>query len=296
MDTMLNNKEWHLIRNDNGEWICDEYAVFVTKNQLKMLQTKTAKMGKSLSVQHGPEGSLWCYRHEIDNLQSVTMKKDDIILDKIKAQLGNGIRFPKYISFSIKGNRLFVNIVAKGVTANMQTDSSAFEGWIICLKACLSNEICDVVLSWEIPVFDEDEKDKTLKQHYNRFVFRAMMFETVYSWVSVSSDNRDEINRLIKKLPHVVINYPKSKSKDKVSDNGKVHKGEAILERQLVTVMRESVPITDHQLPVGLFERTVKTKNALTPRGASQIDIWQLDHGILRISWPIPLPAYQWPC
>lgn len=65
MDTMLNNREWHLIRNDNGEWISDEYAVFVTKNQLKMLQTKAAKMGKSLSVQHGQEGSLWCYKHEI---------------------------------------------------------------------------------------------------------------------------------------------------------------------------------------------------------------------------------------
>ena len=211
------------------------------------------------------------------------MKKDDIVLNKIKAQIGNNIRFPKYISFSIEGNRLFVNIVAKGVTANMQTDSSAFEGWIICLMACLSNEICDVVLSWEIPVFDEGEKDNTLKQHYNRFVFRAMMFEKVYNWVTVSSVNRDEINRLKIKLSHAVINYPKSESKEKVSDNGKVHKGEAILERQLVTIMRESFPITDHQLPVGLFDRTVKTRKALTPRGASQIDIWQLDHGVLRI-------------
>lgn len=68
MDTMHDNENWHLIRNDNGEWISEEYAVFVNKNQLKILQIKAARMGKSLSVQHGPEGSLWCYKHEIELL------------------------------------------------------------------------------------------------------------------------------------------------------------------------------------------------------------------------------------
>lgn len=68
MDTMDDKKDWHLIRNDNGEWISDDYAVFVDKNQLKSLQTEAAKMGKTLSVQHGPDGSLWYYKHEIDQL------------------------------------------------------------------------------------------------------------------------------------------------------------------------------------------------------------------------------------
>jgi hypothetical protein len=68
MDTMHDKENWHLIRNDNGEWISEEYAVFVNKNQLKMLQTKAAEMGKSLSVQHGQEGGLWCYKHEIGQL------------------------------------------------------------------------------------------------------------------------------------------------------------------------------------------------------------------------------------
>lgn len=68
MGTMHDKEKWHLIRNDNGEWISEEYAVFVNKNQLKMLQTKAAEMGKSLSVQHGLDGNLWCYKHEIDQL------------------------------------------------------------------------------------------------------------------------------------------------------------------------------------------------------------------------------------
>lgn len=33
-----------------------------------MLQIKAAKMGKSLSVQHGSKGGLWCYKHEIEIL------------------------------------------------------------------------------------------------------------------------------------------------------------------------------------------------------------------------------------
>ena len=66
MDTIHDKKDWHLIRNDNGEWISDDYAVFVDKMSIKLLQAKAAKMGKPLSIQHGPDGSLWCYKHEID--------------------------------------------------------------------------------------------------------------------------------------------------------------------------------------------------------------------------------------
>ena len=68
MDTIYEKEDWHLIRNDNGEWISDDYAVFVDKIRLDMLQTKAAKMGKTLLVQHGPEGNLWCYKHELELL------------------------------------------------------------------------------------------------------------------------------------------------------------------------------------------------------------------------------------
>ena len=63
-------KDWHLIRNDNGEWISDDYAVFVDKMPVKLLQAKAAKMGKPLSIQHGPEGSLWCYKIELEEIES----------------------------------------------------------------------------------------------------------------------------------------------------------------------------------------------------------------------------------
>ena len=51
MDQIVPERKWHLIRNDNGEWISDDN---VTK--------------KGVSFQHGMEGSLWCYKHEIDEI------------------------------------------------------------------------------------------------------------------------------------------------------------------------------------------------------------------------------------
>ena len=69
METMNHKRDWHLIRNDNGEWISDDNVIFVPKVILRILQSKAARMGKTLSVQHGPDGSLWCYKHELETIK-----------------------------------------------------------------------------------------------------------------------------------------------------------------------------------------------------------------------------------
>ena len=69
METMNHKRDWHLIRNDIGEWISDDNVIFVSKVILRILQSKAARMGKTLSVQHGPDGSLWCYKHELETLK-----------------------------------------------------------------------------------------------------------------------------------------------------------------------------------------------------------------------------------
>lgn len=38
MDTKEQNKRWHLVRNDNGEWVSDEYVAFFTKEEARSLQ------------------------------------------------------------------------------------------------------------------------------------------------------------------------------------------------------------------------------------------------------------------
>lgn len=66
METKEQERNWHLVRNDNGEWISDENVVFLTKQEARSLQIKARLSGKTLSLQHGYDGELWCYKHEMD--------------------------------------------------------------------------------------------------------------------------------------------------------------------------------------------------------------------------------------
>ncbi len=69
METKAEERKWHLIRNDNGEWISDENAVFLTKEEARHLQIMAKLAGKKLSVQHGYDDELWCYKHELETIK-----------------------------------------------------------------------------------------------------------------------------------------------------------------------------------------------------------------------------------
>ena len=64
MDTKDNDMKWHLIRNDNGEWISDDNVMFLTKQEARHFEIMARLSGKRLSIQHGYSGELWCYKHE----------------------------------------------------------------------------------------------------------------------------------------------------------------------------------------------------------------------------------------
>ena len=38
METKDKDNTWHLIRNDNGEWICDDKVVFLSRFEAGILQ------------------------------------------------------------------------------------------------------------------------------------------------------------------------------------------------------------------------------------------------------------------
>ena len=69
METRSEESKWHLVRNDNGEWISDWNVVFLTKQEARSLQIKARLSGKNLSIQHGYDGELWCYKHEYETLK-----------------------------------------------------------------------------------------------------------------------------------------------------------------------------------------------------------------------------------
>ena len=70
METKEQEKKWHLVRNDNGEWISDENVVFLTKHEARHLDIMSRLSGKKISIQHGCDGELWCYKHEYNNINS----------------------------------------------------------------------------------------------------------------------------------------------------------------------------------------------------------------------------------
>lgn len=68
MGQIVPERKWHLIRNDNGEWISDDNVVEVSRGEALILTGISMRTKKGLSFQHGMEGSLWCYKHEIDEI------------------------------------------------------------------------------------------------------------------------------------------------------------------------------------------------------------------------------------
>lgn len=65
METKEQERKWHLVRNDNGEWISDENVVFLTIVEARHLKIMARLSGKKISIQHGCDGESWCYKHEM---------------------------------------------------------------------------------------------------------------------------------------------------------------------------------------------------------------------------------------
>ncbi len=64
MEEKSQDRHWHLVRNDNGEWISDDHVVFLTPVEARSLKIKARLSGRKVSIQHGYDGVLWCYKHE----------------------------------------------------------------------------------------------------------------------------------------------------------------------------------------------------------------------------------------
>ncbi len=208
------------------------------------------------------------------------ISKEDI-LRQLK-QVWPSVELPSEIDFRINNNTLYLNVGGKGVIQNMQCDGAAFEGWAICIKAAVP-EIRNVVMSWDKPRYSKETGiEGRQRKHYNRFLMRVASFRDNYSWFSIDSGHDEDVNSVRNLFENrcLLMNYPKSKAKSIVD---KDKKREAFLEREKVKVLREHVPLTDHQLPVGLFVNEVKASNTFTPRGASQIDIWQVENTTLKV-------------
>ncbi|MGO5121843.1 hypothetical protein ACTQ53_06230 [Prevotella sp. Sow4_E9_plate] len=123
METKEQERNWHLVRNDNGEWISDKNVVFLTKQEARSLQIKARISGKTLSIQHGYDGDLWCYKHEMDYINQKLIVMNNIsllepgLLDAGHSlyQLLKGDQAPSWWKLLTKHHELYVEIRKKNV-------------------------------------------------------------------------------------------------------------------------------------------------------------------------------------
>ncbi len=95
------DKKWSLIHTDNGEWISDKKVVFLSKFEISILKVTLAGKGRELHVQHGPDGTFWCYKHEIETYDntSIEFKPRKLRIKKIVYYENKNNLFRKRSSF-----------------------------------------------------------------------------------------------------------------------------------------------------------------------------------------------------
>ena len=164
---------------------------------------------------------------------------------------------PSKMDVSVMDDTLHVIIDADGVLQNMQNDASAFEGWVFCIKSFFPN-ITNVIIDWEEPVLSLEEKVQVnQRKHFNRFLLRVVWFIENYPWATVAESKKETIEML--------------------GENDRAMKYEAMLETAVYQYL-STLGNANHQLPMGLFDGTVSKATAITPGGASQADLWRIDH------------------
>lgn len=194
------------------------------------------------------------------------------------------IKPPRHIDFVLEGSVLRVMMDGYGVRQNMQEDCAAFEGWIFCLRSFFDNQVSTVVLTWDDPCYSKEQT--TEEKHYNRFLLRVLWACRNYSWFTVDKARAAEIETFRQLHQQLVVNFPTADNKSVCvfEKNDNISKHEAALEARICSLLNAEAPgTTNHQLPVGLFDKKLSKMTALTPGGGSQVDLWQISHDVFRI-------------
>lgn len=231
------------------------------------------------------------YKKTLDNSQILFEQK---LLLKIKEQVPTKsgrkrpIKFPQYISFSLMEDKTLLmyiqeqkrkNEILNATCQNMQSDNAAFEGWAICLKAWLPNEINKVVLKWDAP----DEKTRKKGEgHYNRFLFRCLKFREHYDWFSIAPSNESCIAKFKQEYTNLSVNTSNKEPEKKTNNENAVEYEFADVKASMnrdILMNYYHVTTFNHQLHVGVK----KSQKQLFTGGQSAIDLWGIDAETLTV-------------
>jgi hypothetical protein len=188
------------------------------------------------------------------------------------------IKFPCGIDLQ-ENNCVITLTMQDGMTKNMQEDSAAFEGWALCLKACLDKEARKyyMKLKWKKP-------DKLKNPHYQRFLYRVDRFNSIFGggdgWFSIDDENKEfKADLQIADNNAYYLNSPSTTDEKRRNDETKNIESrlenEILHQQDNLNDLKEYCPATLHrQLPVGLFRDELKEPNAIFPSKHSAIDLW----------------------
>src|SRR3989339_762228 len=187
------------------------------------------------------------------------------------------IKFPREIDFQ-ENNHVITLTMRDSVTKNMQDDSAAFEGWVLCLKACMDTESLKCCLRWQKPANHKN------KEHYQRFLYRVDRFNNIFGgsngWFFIDDESKEFLIDLeIKDSEKFFLNSPSTENKARINNETKNIESrlenEIVIQQNSFKDLKQLCPATLHrQLPVGLFHTKVAEGNAIFPSKHSAIDLW----------------------
>lgn len=184
-----------------------------------------------------------------------------------------------------EGEEAHIVLNGAAVTANMQTNAAAFEGWSLALRQWAGAS--RVKLSWDAPARDGDGN---MVPHHERLVYRASRFAELFpTWFSVEGEILG--SRALDTNPQRrrLLNTPAKRSGLKATSMAaKVNLGEWSNERQMECSLRHDGALATHfgfgvsqrdqQFPVGLFGpeddgAIARNADRIFPGGKGAIDL-----------------------
>ena len=203
------------------------------------------------------------------------MTKDEILKELKTRTKITGLKLPKHLHLEEQNGVVTLSLEtaegsgSRGVTANMQQDASAFEGWLVCMKAAVPE--WNFCLNW-------DEPNDTANGHYQRFLYRVEKFRSYYgNWVSLAQGCSTQA-LLIKDNGKYQLNAPSQTGNGRTNDS--TLSAENLIENTIIKnqspQLKNMFKIVrlERQLPVGVFCGKVEKKNAVFAHGKSAVDIW----------------------
>lgn len=206
------------------------------------------------------------------------MNKEEL-LRCVKSKVGNlNIKFPTGIDFQ-ENNHVITIAMQGGIAKNMQEDSAAFEGWILCIKAAMDTEAekYKFILDWDEVAVDN--------LHYQRFLYRVDKFIKLFGskegWFAVKTTQKlDALKIKYNSNEKYVMNVPASGERINNSDDSEENylENEIVRRQEELKGLKKICPVClNRQLPVGVFKKDVSEDSAIFPHRKSAIDLWGVD-------------------